>query len=202
MALIGVLGGAFNPPQVGHLALAREAVAALGLAELLLVPTGEAPHKEIEVDPGARVRLEMARRAVEGIESVRVDPVEVEAAERREGPSYTYLTLEAIGAREAGARLVLVMGADTAAGLGEWRRPERIVELAEIVVARRPGTDLSAVEAVLGGLGVERQLRELEMSPIDVSSTQVRTRVRAGESIGHLVSDGVAKLIAAEGLYR
>ena len=97
---------------------------------------------------------------------------------------------------------MLVMGADTAAGLGEWHRPERIVGLAEIVVARRPGTDLSAVEAVLGGLGVERQLRELEMSPIDVSSTQVRTRVRAGESIGHLVSDGVAKLIAVEGLYR
>ena len=200
--VIGVLGGAFNPPHLGHLALAREAVASLGLAELLLVPTGEAPHKKIEDDPGAGIRLEMTHRAAEGIESVHVDPIEVEAAERREGPSYTYLTLEAIAAREPGSRLVLIMGADTAAGLSEWRRPERIVELAEIVVAGRPGTDLATVEAVLGGLGVERQLRELEMSPIDVSSTEVRARVRAGEPIDRLVSDGVAKLIDAESLYR
>lgn len=200
--MIGVLGGAFNPPHIGHLAMAREAVSSLGLAELLLVPTGEAPHKQIEDDPGARMRLEMVRLAAEGSESVRVDPIEVEAAERGEGPSYTYLTLEAIGDRAPDAELALIMGADTAAGLGDWREPERIVELAQIVVAGRPGAAHSDVEAALGRLGVAGNVTELEMSPIDASSTEVRARVRRGERIDQLVPDGVARLIDAEGLYR
>jgi nicotinate-nucleotide adenylyltransferase len=195
-----VLGSAFNPPHLGHLVLAQEAAAQLGLGQVLLVPTGRAPHKEIPDDPGREVRLEMALAAVDGNGLLEVERVEVDAAERSEDPTYTYVTLEALsGQRDED--LVWIMGADAAVGLGEWRNPERILELATVAVAGRPGVAPEAVEAVLERLGGAERAEFIEMPVIGVSSTMVRRRVAARRPIRYLVPERVAELIEGRGLY-
>lgn len=194
---VGVLGGAFNPPHVGHLVLAQEAISALELDELVLVPTGQAPHKRIEPEPGPELRLAMAEAAVARFDGVRVSDVEV----AREGPSYSYRTLELLSDELPGSELTLVMGADVAAGLESWERPERVVELARLAVAGRPGFERSPIEEIvsrLGAAGVE----ELEMPEIGVSSTLIRERVAAGKPVRWLVPLAVSELIAERGLYR
>ena len=130
-----MLGGAFNPPHIGHLLLAQESRWRLGLERVLLMVTGQAPHKEIADDPGGEVRLEMARRAAGTDDGVEASALEVE----REGPSYTHLTLERLAEENPGRELWFLLGADMAAGLGEWKDPERVVELARIGVVPRPG---------------------------------------------------------------
>lgn len=194
---VGVLGGAFNPPHVGHLLLAQEAAATLGLDEVVLVPTGVAPHKRIDPEPGPEVRLEMARAAVAGSERLRVSALEVE----REGPSFAYRTLELLRDEKPGSDLTFVMGADAAAGLEAWRRPERVLELARIAVAERPGADRSAVDAVLERLGAPAPAELVEMPQVEISSSLVRKRVREGMPIRWMVPDAVADLIAERGLY-
>jgi nicotinate-nucleotide adenylyltransferase len=183
---------------LGHVALAQAAVARLGLDELLLMPTGEAPHKQIEDDPGAGVRLEMARLAADGVSRVSISELET----AREGPSYTYRTLELLSEERPDAELVLVMGADAAAGFEAWERPEMIVELARPAVAERDGVERRDVEAVMGRLGVDvGEGLFLEMPQVDVSSSMVRKRVAAGAAIGDLVPAGVAEFIEERGLY-
>jgi nicotinate-nucleotide adenylyltransferase len=195
-----VLGSAFNPPHLGHLVLAQEAAAQLGLERVLLVPTGRAPHKEIPEDPGREVRLEMALAAVDGNGLLEVERVEVDAAQRNEDPTYTYVTLEALsGQRDED--LVWIMGADAAVGLGEWRNPERILELARVAVAGRPGVEPEAVEAVLERLGGAERAVFIQMPVIGVSSTMVRRRVAARRPIRYLVPERVAELIEGRGLY-
>lgn len=194
-----MLGSAFNPPHVGHLVLAQEAAAQLGLSRVLLVPTGRAPHKEIADDPGATLRLEMATAAADG-ELIEVERFEVEQAERGGEPSYAFRTLEAL-VSQGSEDLVWIMGADAAAGLGEWRRPERIFELARVAIAERRGVQRGEVEAVLERLGAGERAAFIEMPEIGVSSSLVRGRVAAGKPIRYLVPDAVAELIEQRGLY-
>ena len=194
---VGVLGGAFNPPHLGHLLLAQEAVAALGLDELIMVPTGTAPHKRIEPEPGPAVRLEMTAAAVADVPGFRVSDVEV----GREGPSFAYRTLELLADELPGSVLTFVMGADVASGLERWKRPERVVELAAVAVAARPGFGSDAVDDVLGRLGAADGAAQIEMPPVGISSTLVRERVAAGRPIRWMVPDAVARLIAERGLY-
>lgn len=195
---IGILGGAFNPPHVGHLVLAQEAGAALGLDEVVLVPTGEAPHKQIVPEPGPRVRLALAEAAVRGAEGMRVSDVEV----GREGPSFAYRTLELLSDELPGSSLTFLMGADVAASLESWRRPERVLELARIAVAARPGVDRTVVDEVLARLGPARGAVTVAMPEIGISSTMLRERVRVGRPIRWLVPGAVAEEIAARELYR
>ena len=194
---VGVLGGAFNPPHIGHMLLAQEAIDSLGLDELLLVPTGEAPHKAIASDPGAGLRLRMAAAAAAGCERLAASDLEV----RREGPSFSYRTLELLADELRGSQLTFVLGADAAAGLASWRRPERVLELARIAVATRPGWERSRVDAELARLGARETAQRLDMPPIGVSSSLVRERVAAGRSIRWLVPDAVAGIIREQRLY-
>lgn len=193
-----MLGSAFNPPHVGHLELAQEAHAQLGLSGVVLVPTGRAPHKQIESDPGDVLRVQMTRLAVEGDERLSVSELET----GREGPSFMYRTLELLAEQRPDEELVLVLGADAAAGLESWRSPERILELARLGIAGRPGVDPSRVEAALAGVGGQGRAEPIEMPAIEVSSSMVRERVAAGRPIRYLVPDAVAGLIAERGLYR
>ena len=197
---IGVLGGAFNPPHLGHIALAGAARDQIGLDRVLLVTTGRAPHKEIEPEPGPEVRLELTERAVEDLEGIEASSLEVE----RDGPSYMYETLEALTAKTDGARLWLICGSDIASTLARWERPERVIELAGLAVAPRPGTGIEEVVSVVESLGADTadRLVVLDFSPREVSSTEVRRRCAAGESIDDLVPPGVSAEIAARGLYR
>lgn len=197
-AAIGVLGSAFNPPHLGHLALAQEALWQLGLDEVVLVPTGEAPHKRIAEEPGREARMEMTRLAAAEDARFSVSPLEVE----REGPSYTYETLEALAEDRADTQLVFVMGADAAIGLESWRNPERVVELANLAVARRAGVSESDVAAVMHSLGCEEQVTMLEMPQFGVSSSAVRERAKQGRPLRYLVPDSVASFIEEKGIYR
>lgn len=195
---IGVLGSAFNPPHLGHLALAQEALWQLGLDEVILVPTGEAPHKRIAEEPGREARMEMARLAAAEDPRFSVSALEVE----REGPSYTYETLEALAEDRADTQMVFVMGADAAVGLESWRRPERVIEMASLAVARRAGVSEADVAAVLRSLGAEERATMLEMPQFGVSSSAVRERARLGRPLRFLVPDSVASLIEERGIYR
>jgi nicotinate-nucleotide adenylyltransferase len=192
-----VLGATFNPPHVGHLVLAQEAFAQLDLSGVVLVPTGRAPHKEIEADPGTDVRLEMTRLAVGDDGRFEVSGLET----GRDELSFSYRTLELLHEERPDEDLVFVMGADAAAGLEGWRSPERILELARLGIAQRQGVERSQVEAVLDRLGGAGRAQLLKMPEIDVSSSVVRERVAAGLPIRYLVPDPVVDLIAERGLY-
>lgn len=195
---IGVLGGAFNPPHLGHLLLARTARGQLGLERVLLMTTGQAPHKRIEDDPGAELRLELTRRATEGEEGIEASSLEVD----REGLSYTVDTLEQLADRHPGSGLVFLMGADAAAGLEGWREPRRVVQLARLGVAPRVADQLEAARAALERLGAADRFAIIRMPECEASSSMVRKRVAAGEPLEGLVPRGVAELIEGRGLYR
>jgi nicotinate-nucleotide adenylyltransferase len=194
---IGVLGSAFNPPHLGHLALAQEALWQLGLSEIVLVPTGEAPHKRIVDDPGRELRLAMTRLAAADDPRFTVSTLEVE----REGPSYTNETLELLARERDGAELWFVLGADAAIGLESWRNPERVVQLARLAVARRDGVSDADVSSVLRSLGADGRATMLEMPQFGVSSSVVRERAAAGRPLRYLVPESVARFVEEKGIY-
>jgi nicotinate-nucleotide adenylyltransferase len=194
---IGVLGSAFNPPHLGHLALAQEALWQLGLDEVILVPTGDAPHKRIADDPGRELRMAMTRLAAADDPRFSVSALEVE----RDGPSYTYETLELLANERGDTGLVFVMGADAALGLESWKNPERVVELARIAVARRAGVSEAEVTAVLRSLDADGDATMLEMPQFGVSSSSVRERAAAGRPLRYLVPEPVARFIEEKGIY-
>lgn len=194
---VGVLGSAFNPPHLGHLALAQEALWQLGLSEVVFVPTGEAPHKRIAEDPGRELRLAMTRLAASDDARFSTSTLEVD----RDGPSYTYETLEMLAEAKGDTELVFVMGADAAIGLESWRQPQRVVELARLAIARRAGVADADVGAVLRSLGVEERATLLEMPQFGVSSSSVRERAGAGRPLRYLVTQAVARFIEEKGIY-
>jgi len=194
---IGVLGSAFNPPHLGHLALAQEALWQLGLDEVVLMPTGEAPHKRIHDDPGRELRLAMTRLAAADDPRFTVSTLEV----GREGPSYTYETLQLLAREKGEPELVFVMGADAAVGFEGWREPRRVVELARLAVARRSGVSDADVTSTMRGLDAAERVTMLEMPQFGVSSSAVRERAAAGRPLRYLVPEAVARFIEEKGVY-
>jgi len=181
---LGVFGGAFDPPHVGHLVVAQEARHQLGLDRILVVPTGMPPHREASATPPL-LRYEMARTAFLDEPDTEVSSIEID----REGPSYTVDTLRALAA--PGTDLFLVVGGDQYAELGAWREPDAVRSLATVVVAARSGS-LD---------GVENGDVRLTSPLIDLSSSELRRRIRDGQPVAHLIPDPVLELIGAERLY-
>jgi nicotinate-nucleotide adenylyltransferase len=194
---IGIFGGTFNPPHIGHLICAQEACVQLGLDEVVLMPAGNPPHKAVEDEPGPEHRLELCRMAVDGDERLRASALEVD----RRGPSYTVATLEQLHALSPESELHLIVGGDVAVGLPSWHQPERVLSLARPAVAKRRGTARSAVAAALATLPGGERAEFFRMPRIGISSTLVRRRVRAGEPIRYLVPEGVDAYIHQHGLY-
>jgi nicotinate-nucleotide adenylyltransferase len=183
---------------VGHLLLAQEARWQLDLDRVLLMVTRQAPHKEIEDDPGAEVRLEMAELAADGEDGVEASDLEV----GRDETSYSYRTLELLTEREPENEFFFLLGADMAAGLASWKEPARVLELARLGVVPRPGVGLGAVESALERLGASDRADIIDMPLCGASSTTVRQRAREGRPLRHLVPDPVVELIGERGLYR
>jgi nicotinate-nucleotide adenylyltransferase len=194
---VGILGGMFNPPHVGHLALARSAVSDLGLDRVLLTPVLVPPHKPAKWDPGAEHRLQMCRLAVQGDPCLGVCTLEIE----RPGPSYTVDTLRSIDACEPDTALTLIVGADMARTLGSWREPREILKLARLAVAERDGSTRQEVLDALTPLGGEDRTVFLRMPHHDVSSSLVRRCLTGGAPIDELVGAEVAHYIAQHELY-
>ncbi len=196
---LGILGGVFNPPHLGHLVCAQEACVRLELDQVLFVPVGEAPHREVEEDPGGEIRLELCQAATADDDRLGCSRVEID----RPGPSYTVGTLRARREERAeDEELVLILGADQAVELRSWRDPEAVLELAEVAVAERADLGPEAVLARLEGLAGAERLGFFSMPRIDVSSTLVRRRVADGLPVRYLVPDAVERLIVERGLYR
>jgi len=200
---LGLLGGTFNPPHLGHVAVALHARADLALERVLLMPVHTPPHKTPGADPGPEHRLRMCELAASGVSGLAACGLEV----KRGGASYTVDTLKAINAKHPDARLTFIVGADTALTLASWQEPEGLLELARIAVAMRSGSSRDEVLQALGALGApglraQSEARFLEMDPIEVSSSMVRERVAREEPIEELVGPAVAGYIAEHGLYR
>lgn len=189
---IGVFGGTFDPPHVGHLLLAADACDALALDRLIFVPARAQPFK-VDTPPVASPtdRLEMVRIAVADDAHYGVDDAEI----LRKGLSYTVDTLEHLAERHLGAELFLLMGEDALTGFPKWRNAERIRALATIAVMARSDGDRSQQSGVQGSVSVSTRR-------VDVSSTEIRERLRAGKSIKGFVPEGVERFIEARGLYR
>ncbi len=193
----GILGGTFNPPHRGHVALARHALRELGLEQVLLMPARLSPGKPVADEPNPahpEHRLEMCRLAVDEVEGVRACALELE----RDGPSYTVDTLRALHAAHPDTALTFILGADVAATLPTWHEAEALPALARFAVALRVGGPPITEAGEIGGF----TLVPLHMPMIEASSSLVRARVRRGEQVAELVGAEVASYIAAHGLYR
>lgn len=189
-ARLGVLGGTFDPPHLGHLIAAQDARVALGLDRILLVPAGLPPHKPDRTITAGPIRLAMLRAAVEGDAGFHVSDMEL----RRAGPSYTVDTLRELGEAAPGCALFFLLGADQFRAFDTWRDPGTVASLAELVVMSRAGEEEPG-----GPAGIA--FRTLPVTRIDISSSEIRRRVAAGEPIRYLVPPGVEDIIRRERLY-
>ncbi len=194
----GILGGAFNPPHIGHLVLAQEALVRLELEAVTLMPMGQAPHREIRDDPGADVRVELCEAVAAADDRLRVSTLETD----RDGPSYTVDTLRALKKKSSKDELFWILGGDQAARLRSWREPEEVLELCTVAVTERGAWRRAGVHVALSGLRGAQRVEYFDMPGIAVSSSLVRRRASRGEPIRYLVPDPVAELVDERGLYR
>lgn len=195
---LGILGGTFNPPHIGHLVCAQEAYDQLQLDRVVLMPAGEPPHKQVPDDPGAGVRHELCRLAVAGDERFAVSRLEL----ARPGRSFTVDTLEALRETSPQDDLTFIVGGDMARSLPAWREPEAVLALATLAVAERADDGRAAIADALAPLAGSERVRFFDMPRVDVSSSLVRERVAANRPIRYLVPDAVADAIAQNGWYR
>src|SRR5579859_4834161 len=197
---IGVLGGTFDPPHIGHLWLAALAADELGLDRVLFMPAAQPPHKRSQPVSRAAHRLLMTRLAITGDPLLELSLIEIERA----GPSYTVESL--LELREiygSDARLFLVMAADSLAAIDTWREPDRILTLAEWAVAPRPGTVTPQRDTLDARFGeAASRIHLLDGPGLDVSSSEIRRRVASGRAIRYLVPRAVEELIVDRQLYR
>ena len=185
---LGIFGGSFDPPHVGHLLAVVDACERMLLDHLVFVPAAVQPLKTGQLATPARHRFAMVRLLAGDDPRFSVDPIEID----REGLSYTVETLAAFAERYPDAERFFLVGTDVLASFGQWREPERVLRLATLVAMRREG-DIGPVPA--GAVRVETRR-------VDVSSTEIRERVRTGRTIRGFVPEAVAAYIAAEALYR
>jgi len=182
---LALLGGTFDPPHIGHLVLAESARTQFGAERVLFLPAGDPWKKSGRTVTAASDRLAMVNRATASNSHFFVDDREV----RRSGPTYTVDTLESL--RDEGHdNLILILGSDALAEIHTWKQPDRIRQLATIVVARK---DQATIEA---------GMRVVDMPNIGISSTDIRARIAAGKTIRYLTLAPVAAYIYEHGLYQ
>jgi len=192
---LGVIGGSFDPPHLGHLVIASEAYARLGLERVLFVPAAAPPHKDLEPHTAADVRLEMTALAVADDLRFVESGLEIER-----GLVYTRDTLAAVAERFPGRDLVFILGSDSLLQFDTWYDPGGIFARCTLAVAPRPGDDREVVAAAAARWGAGR-VTILDAPPVDLSSSQIRARVAEGLPIRYLVPEAVEELIAGRGLY-
>jgi len=197
---LGVLGGSFNPPHIGHLLVAGDAYEALHLDRLLIVTAWANPLKAFDdSSPAPQQRLEMVRLAFGADPRFEVSSVEID----RGGLSYTVDTLEALTTLHPGAELIFLIGSDSLRTMDDWKRPGRIRELARLAVLTRLEEEGSPVSAGHSDpVALPEDASVVTTRRIDISSSEIRARVAAGKSIRGFVAESVEKYISAAKLYR
>lgn len=196
---IGLLGGTFDPPHVGHLWLATLARDALGLERVLVIPAPQPPHKRgVPMSP-VEDRVALVRAAIQDDPSLELSTIELE----RSGPSYTIDTVTALRAQlPSEVEPVLIMAADSLAAIHTWREPDALLANLEWAVGPRPGTPAPQEALLRERFGAAAgRIHLLDGPALDVSATEIRARVAAGRAIRYLVPRRVESEIAARGLY-
>jgi len=185
-----MLGGTFNPPHSGHLALARECRGHFGLDKVVFIPAFTPPHKDVKTGVSPRDRLEMVRLAVAGKEGFEVSTHEMD----KKGISYSIESIEYFK-KEYGSdtELFFLTGSDSVSALSTWKEIDRILELTTFVVAARPGWNMVGP--------YEGKWKRIDIPEVDISSSMIRERVKEAGSIDDLVPDAVAEYIRDKGLY-
>jgi nicotinate-nucleotide adenylyltransferase len=199
VARVGLLGGTFNPPHLGHLVCAQEACVALELDRVVFVPAGVPPHKEVESEPGIEHRVAMCEAAVAGDERFSVSRSDVDRA----GPAYTAELLRDLREASPDDELWFIVGGDMAHSLPAWHEPEAVLALARLAVAEREGVRRADIVDRLAVLpGAAERVDFFDMPRLDISSSLLRRRAAAGGPLRYLVPDAVARYVEREGLYR
>ena len=187
MKKVGILGGTFNPPHIGHLIMANEAFHALQLDEVRFMPNAIAPHKQLVDDASVEDRLKMVQYAIKPYENFIIEPIEIELG----GVSYTYETMLELCKREPDVQFYFIIGGDMIDSLHTWYKIDELCNLVQFVGLKRPGTQsTSTYETIL-----------IESPEIDLSSTLIRKRLKNGGTLKFLVPDAVEAYIRKEGLY-
>lgn len=189
----GLLGGAFDPPHLGHVALAKAAIARFELVRLVVVPVGDPPHKQVVLPAETRFRLAHAAfRDMPRVVFSRIDMA-------RNGPAYTVETVKY--AEKEWTDVIFLVGADQFLGFLGWKDPDEILEHARLGVATRPGTSVRKLKTVLKKLERPERVELFEIPEVPISSTEIRRRIAADEPYEPLVPVAVADVIDELGLY-
>ncbi len=193
---LGILGGTFDPIHNAHLFIAEEARVELGLDQVLFIPNRLPPHKPAKSLTPANHRYRMTELATSSNRHFACSGIEIE----RGGPSFSVDTLNLLAHQLPTAEFFFITGMDTVAEIGTWRRPEEVLRLCKIAGIARPGFDAALV---LTGLPASyaKRIVPLEATHLDISSTEIRERVRKGLPIRYLTPDPVVEYIAEYGLY-
>jgi nicotinate-nucleotide adenylyltransferase len=195
---IGLLGGTFDPPHIGHLVLAQEALVQLELDKVLLVPAGQPPHKVGRSISAVQDRMAMLERSIADNPIFGISRVDID----RPGPHFTVDMLSLILRNEPGSLLYFIMGADSLADLLTWHQPRRIAELAKLVVMRRPGREPDIAALAEAVPGITGRVYYIDAPLLEISSTDLQSRVRQGLPVRYLIPDRVIEYILEYDLYR
>ncbi|MFP3916965.1 nicotinate-nucleotide adenylyltransferase [Lysinibacillus telephonicus] len=187
MRKVGILGGTFNPPHIGHLIMANEAFDALQLDEVRFMPNAIAPHKQLVDDATMENRLRMVEIAIEPYDHFTIETIELELG----GISYTYQTMKELCEREPDVQFYFIIGGDMIDSLHTWYKVDELVKIVEFVGLKRPGTQSASTYDVT----------MVEAPEIDLSSTLIRKRLKNGGTLKFLLPEGVEEYIRKEGLY-
>ena len=198
MSSVGLFGGSFNPPHLGHLICAQEAAEQLALDRVVLIPLHTPTDHDLPADPGPQARLALCEAAAGESKLLSVSAIEVE----RGGMTYSIDTLRTWRDTKPDDELTLIVGNDVAAQFSSWRDPAEVLELTRLAVVSRDGESEQLISEELSAGFPDSDVTAVTMPRVDISSTLVRDRISAGRSIDYLVPGPVASLIGDEGWYR
>lgn len=200
MLRIGIFGGTFSPPHMGHIYIAREAMQKAGLNKMIFIPCGNPYHKPKTAPVDAKHRFDMVRLAIENEPDFEISDIEVRSAK----PSYTAETLEILDRLYPADRLCFLVGGDSLIDMKGWYKPEEIFKRAEVIVANRGGVDSVRIDAAVEEY---RQLygaciTVIDINPVEISATDIRARLKAGAELSGIVPEKVLEYIRENELYK
>ncbi len=200
MQRLGIFGGTFNPPHIGHIHIASEALNGAMLDKMLFVPCGNPPHKRVEGDATPKHRFEMTQIAISNYPKFEITDLEIRSSEY----SYTAKTLELLKGIYPGSRLCFVVGGDSLRDMESWYQPQKIFQLSEIVALRRGGMENQVFDESVDFYRkkYDADITIVDIDPVDVSSSTLRAKIAQGEDTGNLVDKKVLEYINKFEIYK